>query len=77
MYLKHTHVHACTHMHTHTQRSLSTSVALIRLMRPFTRLTEEVALNHKIYQNSLIGLQELSDTKSRHKFSLLASGCND
>ena len=38
--LMHTDVH--THTHTHTLRSLSARVVLIRLMRPFTCLTDEV-----------------------------------
>lgn len=57
------HMHL-KHMHTHTHTGLSTSNVLIRLMRLFTRLTKEVVLNHKKHQDSLIGLQELSDTKS-------------
>ncbi len=71
MHLKYTHVR------THTHTSLYMRDVLIRLMRPFTRLTEEVVLNQKKYQKSLIGLQELSDRKSLQKFSPLTSGCND
>lgn len=60
MQLKHTHVRTDTHT------GLCMSDVLIRLARPFKCLTEEVVLNYKKYQSSLIGLQEIIDTKSLH-----------